>query len=207
MASVPELAVTFDGQPVPTPPGADPVQWAAFARSVVPVRGGCHLWMGKIDGAGYGSHKVRAAPQALFGDTRAPQVTGAHRYAWAVFNGPISTHQHVLHRCDEPLCAPVTAQAAADHLFLGDAQTNAVDRESKGRGGRRRHGVRRRGADTRERHTRSVALQTGVRTALDCGLGVAGLLAVVEEINREGDPHRDQLALLPMPSGRLHVVR
>lgn len=201
------LAMSFDGQPVPTPPGTDPAQWASFVRWVVPVRGGCFFWMGKLFGAGYGRYKIPAQPDTLFGGATISRVTGAHRHAYSVFHGDPGG-AHVLHECDEPLCAPVTADGVSAHLMLGDAGINAEDRERRGRGGRRRHAVRRHGADTRERHDRSVQLQAAIRASLALGIAADGLLPVIQEIYRAGDPNRDQLSLLPgLPQRRLNVVR
>ena len=43
-------------------------------------------------------------------------------------SAPVPAGKMVLHRCDNPICV------RPDHLFLGDAASNAADRQQKGRG-------------------------------------------------------------------------
>jgi HNH endonuclease len=73
----------------------------------------CWFWIGRLNFYGYGvlAHE------------------GAHRWAWRFFKGAIPLGQHVLHTCDTPQCVN------PDHLFLGDAKTNALDAARKGRKG------------------------------------------------------------------------
>lgn len=52
----------------------------------------------------------------------------AHVYSWEEINGEVPKGSYVCHKCDNPPCCN------PDHLFLGDAEVNAKDRESKGRG-------------------------------------------------------------------------
>lgn len=203
-------AVTFTGEPVPVPPYADPDDWAAFAAQVARVPGGCDLWLGPLFGAGYGRVTVTDAAATVLGGPGAVRlrVAGAHQYAYAAFAGPLPPGELIRHRCDETLCSPVTAAAAAAHLTSGDAALNAGDREHRGRGGRHRHGVRRLGADVRDRYDRAAGLQSAVRKALAAGAGPGALPGVVEEVRAAGDLYRDQLALFPEPPPRgLRLLR
>jgi len=113
--------------------------------------------------------------------------------------------QHVRHLCNEPLCTPVTAQRAATHLLVGDAVDNAMDRESAGRGGRRRFGISRLGSghpDGIGRTQISEELQAAIRTALDLNLPPAGLVAAIDRVYADGDPYRDQLEMVRLPPSR-----
>ncbi len=49
------------------------------------------------------------------------------RWLWQRVHGPIPRGLFVLHACDRPPCCNL------DHLFLGDAQLNALDAVGKGR--------------------------------------------------------------------------
>ena len=51
----------------------------------------------------------------------------AHRYAYELTFGPISSEQHVLHKCDNPKCCNPS------HLFIGNQQDNMADKLAKGR--------------------------------------------------------------------------
>lgn len=94
---------------------------AAFeARYMPEPMSGCWLWTGNIfsQRGGYGCFTMRSA--RLMGER-------AHRLAWKLLRGPITSEDHVLHRCDNPVCVN------PDHLFLGDQQANMDDRQMKGR--------------------------------------------------------------------------
>jgi HNH endonuclease len=77
----------------------------------------CWVWTGARWSRGYGQ---------LRGDGRRLL---AHRVAWQLVNGPIPDGLQVCHRCDNPPCV------RPDHLFLGSASINALDRDNKGRNG------------------------------------------------------------------------
>ena len=76
---------------------------------------GCIEWFGAKDGCGYGKLFINK------------KTVSAHRIAYQLAHGPIPVGLWVLHRCDNPGCIN------PDHLFLGTAKDNSVDRNSKGR--------------------------------------------------------------------------
>ena len=86
--------------------------WGKVAKS-----DGCWEWQGTIKTDGYGAVVV-SRKQYL-----------AHRYAWALTNGPIPDGMFVCHHCDNPRCV------RPDHLFLGTALENNRDKMAKGRYG------------------------------------------------------------------------
>ena len=55
----------------------------------------------------------------------------ASRVSWIIHFGDIPRGMHVCHKCDNPECTN------PEHLFLGTAKDNALDKESKMRGIRR----------------------------------------------------------------------
>jgi hypothetical protein len=77
---------------------------------------GCHEFVGPLNPKGYG--KIRFAGKHL----------RAHRVAYQLAFGEIPKGLLVCHKCDNPKCIN------SDHLFLGSAKDNAVDRKNKGRG-------------------------------------------------------------------------
>lgn len=72
---------------------------------------GCFLWTGAGDR--YGKIKVGG------------KTVGAHVLAYTLFKGPVPEGAHVCHHCDNTFCVN------PDHLFLGDAESNARDRDRK----------------------------------------------------------------------------
>jgi len=75
----------------------------------------CWLWRAKAKIRGYGQIFAWGRPQY------------AHRIAYALGKGPLALGDHVLHKCDVPLCCN------PNHLFLGDQVANMKDRFAKGR--------------------------------------------------------------------------
>lgn len=76
---------------------------------------GCWQWTGYRGQNGYGRLNIAGRPVL------------AHRISWELHNEPITSDQHVLHRCDNPPCV------RPDHLFLGDQAANNADMRAKGR--------------------------------------------------------------------------
>ena len=84
---------------------------------------GCWVWVGTKYPNGYGRFGV-------FGKN-----VYAHRFAFEIFNlveGEMPKGLFVCHSCDNPSCVN------PEHLWLGTARDNALDREKKGRGGGRK---------------------------------------------------------------------
>jgi hypothetical protein len=78
---------------------------------------GCWIWLGAWDSDGYGK---------LGNGGR--NFIAVHRLFYAYYKGEIEDGKSVCHTCDTPCCIN------PEHLFLGTAQDNAVDREKKRRG-------------------------------------------------------------------------
>lgn len=95
-------------------------------RGRLGVQDECIVWVAGRTKAGYGRVHAPAYPSAR---------GYAHRLAWLVAYGAhpcipdaeLPTTTFVCHRCDNPPCV------RPDHLFLGSASDNALDRERKGR--------------------------------------------------------------------------
>jgi len=75
----------------------------------------CYSWRGAVNSDGYGGIKDNGRSR------------GAHRVAYELTYGPIPDGRDVLHTCDNPPCSNPR------HLFLGDASTNMLDMNAKGR--------------------------------------------------------------------------
>jgi len=200
--STPQTAADRLGREVPTPLYVDVDVWRRLAGMVVILPGddGCHLWTGPPRSDGYGQVWIpdgaitcapaadRHGPPLPLGDVLgghqdqgepAPARKGrpwrAHRAAYAAITGDeLPAEAHLMHRCDQPLCVPITADALAAHLAPGSASENHHDREQKGRsvtpgqfGGRGRGRVTRWTRGTAGGpHRRSVAIHTALAEAL-----------------------------------------
>lgn len=77
----------------------------------------CWLWTASKDKHGYGK----------LSRSRKDGPILASRASWEINVGPIPGGLHVLHSCDNPSCV------RPDHLFLGDAAANMIDKKNKGR--------------------------------------------------------------------------
>lgn len=104
--------------PLLPPPAEDPGVFPPwFAKHVVVGAGDeCWLWAGPRTPSGYG-----LCPHHGLGETR------AHRMAWRLATGNLSSETHVLHHCDVPFCV------RPEHLFLGTHADNMRDKAAKGR--------------------------------------------------------------------------
>lgn len=85
---------------------------------------GCWLWTAALNRGGYGKVVLRHP------ETKQRRHFTAHRWSYELFVGAIPDGTCVCHKCDVRCCVN------PDHLFLGDHQSNAADREIKGRGRR-----------------------------------------------------------------------
>ena len=76
---------------------------------------GCLVWMGNLNGHGYGFCKI---------DRR---VWLAHRYSYLINKGEIPLGMCVMHSCDNPACINPA------HLSIGTHKDNMLDKVNKGR--------------------------------------------------------------------------
>lgn len=90
-----------------------------FPSSYTVAENGCWVWNQACFTNGYGAVK-----RVVNGQKR---MWGAHRYQWAMYNGPIPDNLLVLHKCDNPRCIN------PEHLFLGTQFDNIRDMIAKGR--------------------------------------------------------------------------
>jgi hypothetical protein len=90
---------------------------------VVDQPNGCREWAGG-KANGYGVININH------------KMTGTHRLAWTLVNGPIPDGLQVLHHCDNPPCCQTnpTEGYPEGHLFLGTRSDNMTDMMAKGRG-------------------------------------------------------------------------
>ena len=84
-------------------------------------KGGCWLWTGTTDKAGYGV--IRKSKGARNSSGR----LAAHRWSYMLHKGPIPDGLHVLHSCDNPTCVNPA------HLRAGTHQDNMRDMVERGR--------------------------------------------------------------------------
>ena len=88
-----------------------------YAVDVLPS--GCRVWLGHVDSDGYG-----IACMKMEDGLKNRRV---HRLVYADRHGPIPSGMMVCHKCDIPSCIN------PDHLFLGSAADNNLDKGKKGR--------------------------------------------------------------------------
>ena len=108
------------------------IDQAAFWKQAGPP--GCWEWQGARDRDGYGQTRV--------GQKRIK----AHRRAWEIAHGAPPSGLYVLHRCDNTACV------RPDHLYLGTALDNGIDRRARQRPHRRNYRLSR--ADANDIRTR-----------------------------------------------------
>ena len=78
---------------------------------------GCIAWVGPLNKHGYG----RAIPHRAYGND-------IHRYILSLkVQRCLGPDEFACHHCDVPCCVN------PEHLYVGDAQTNVVDRGKRGR--------------------------------------------------------------------------
>ena len=102
-------------------PRPKPLAEKLLNLSVPEPNSGCWLWLGVLQGSGYGSVGIGSMRDG----TRT--MIGAHRAAYLAFCGVIPVGLFVLHKCDNKLCIN------PDHLFLGTQADNNADKLAKGR--------------------------------------------------------------------------
>jgi len=89
-----------------------------YAQVLLPNENGCMIWIG---------YKTLSNHRGYGEFTSQKNRKLAHHYSYELHNGSIPKGLLVLHRCDIRNCV------APDHLFLGTAKDNAVDRNNKRR--------------------------------------------------------------------------
>ena len=99
--------------------GPKPTDEVARFWSKVEKTDGCWLWTGVVDKKGYGLF-MRTRPNPS-------RRVFAHRFAYYLTYGSVSSEFHVCHRCDNPRCVNPA------HLFVGTAMDNHEDSKRKGR--------------------------------------------------------------------------
>lgn len=90
-----------------------------FFKKVFPEPNtGCWIWAGRINKKGYGLG---------FFNIEGRITLLAHRFSYYIHNNFLDKNLLVCHKCDVPQCVN------PDHLFLGTAYENNIDRDRKGR--------------------------------------------------------------------------
>lgn len=93
-----------------------------FREKIAIDPSGCHLWVGSLDGYGYGMFRVRTT-----GGRKGWKTVRAHIVAARLAGLTAEPNQIVRHTCDVPGC--VNPQ----HLLLGSYQDNMGDRNDRNR--------------------------------------------------------------------------
>jgi hypothetical protein len=75
----------------------------------------CWIWRGATSSTGYGNIEING------------KQTGTHRLSYELHHGPIPDGMHICHRCDVRNCVN------PEHLFLGSARDNMLDKIEKNR--------------------------------------------------------------------------
>lgn len=83
--------------------------------SKVTIKDGCWHWNAHKSKSGYGRLTIQSKEYT------------AHRLSWMIHYGEIPYGLFVCHKCDNPSCTN------PEHLFLGTAKDNAIDRNRKNR--------------------------------------------------------------------------
>lgn len=129
-------------------------RWNAYVTERGP---GCWEWQGSRDGNGYGRLNVNGTPEL------------AHRLSWVIFFGPITSSDHICHRCDNPSCV------RPEHLFKGDHTANMADKMAKKR---HRYGVSRGEANgfsmLTEEQVREIRASVGASDKIGQCFGISG---------------------------------
>lgn len=118
---------------------------------------GCWNWLGNSFQGKRGDRYGR------FRDGTKKQVN-AHRFAYELWNGPITNGLWVLHCCDNGLCVN------PDHLFLGTQIDNEADKDAKGR---RLRGASHPNSTLTEEKVRAIFYDTRPRKILEAEYGVS----------------------------------
>lgn len=85
---------------------------------------GCWIWMGGLNGDGYGNYKDSEGTQHR-----------AHRLVWTILRGSIPLGLFVLHKCDIRCCVN------PEHLYIGDQVDNIGDALARDRIQGRNRGI------------------------------------------------------------------